>query len=63
MDTGGPKRKKRLILKEHEWELAKAIVKTYFEREDIAVAVNIYFDQEDIAVAVNACYKVQLAMQ
>ena len=38
MDTEGPKRKKRLILKEHEWELVRTFVKTYFERKDKAVA-------------------------
>ena len=42
MDTG-PNRKKRLILKEHEWELVRTFVKTYFEREDKAVAAKVTY--------------------
>ena len=38
MDTGGPKRKNRLILKENEWDLVSTFVRTYFGREDKAVA-------------------------
>ena len=42
MDTGGPKRKKRWILKEHEWELT--FVRTYFGREDKAVTAKSTYD-------------------
>ena len=35
MDTGGPKRKKRWM---HECELVRTFVRTYFGREDKAVA-------------------------
>jgi len=44
MDTGGPQRKKRVFLKEHEWGLVRTFVKTYFEREDKAVAAKVTYD-------------------
>ena len=44
MDTGGPQRKKRLILQENEWDLVRTFVKTYFEQEDKAVAAKATYD-------------------
>ena len=39
MDTGGPKRKKRVVLKELEWELVRTFVKEYS-----AVAAKVTYD-------------------
>ena len=44
MAAGGPQRKKRLILKEHEWDLVRTFVRTYFEREDKAVAAKATYN-------------------
>ena len=44
MAAGGPQRKKRLNLKEHEWDLVRTFVRTYFEREDKAVAAKATYN-------------------